>query len=151
MATLVPWEPMRELSDLRSRLDQMVREVAFEGDYSKVPPIDIVREDGGLHLRCAIPGLEPDEVEIKFEDDQLTISGEHQEKKNFDSDRYLRKEFSKASYYRSITLPRDIDTDKITATVDAGMLEMELPLKNKPESGQIQITPKSGQKQKNKK
>lgn len=91
------------------------------------------------HLRVALPGIEPDEVQITLEGNNLTISGEHktsQEKKDLD---YQFKEFSYGRFERTVTLPDRVDTEKLTAEYTNGVLEITAPIATTAPAKKIEI------------
>jgi HSP20 family protein len=95
-----------------------------------VPPIEAWVDNEGkkYHLSIALAGVDPNEVQINLQGNNLTISGEHkssEEKKNAD---YLQKEFSYERFERTVVLPEGIDTEKITAECNNGVLEITAPL-----------------------
>lgn len=81
-------------------------------------------EEGTYVLRAEMPGIDPDkDVTVSVEDDILTIRGERQEE---EKDKQHR-EFHYGSFTRSITLPKGVDADEITATYTDGVLEVRVP------------------------
>jgi HSP20 family protein len=95
-----------------------------------VPPIEawVDKENKKYHLSIAVPGVDPKEVTVNVQGDNLTVSGEHkssEEKKEAD---YLEEEFSYGRFERSIVLPKGIDTGKLTAEYKNGVLEIEAPI-----------------------
>ena len=98
--------------------------------FATVPPIEarVDTKDNQYHLRVALPGVEPSEVQINLQGNYLTISGEHkseQEKKDSD---YMHKEFSYEHFERTVMLPESVDTGKINADFNNGVLEITAPL-----------------------
>lgn len=98
--------------------------------FATVPPIEALvdAKDNRYHLRVALPGVEPNEVQINLQGNYLTISGEHkseQEKKDSD---YMHREFSYEHFERTIMLPETVDTGKINAEFKNGVLEITAPL-----------------------
>ena len=95
-----------------------------------VPPIEswVDRENKQYHLSIALPGLDPKDLQVELEGNNLTVSGEHketQEKKNAD---YLQQEFSYGRFERTIMLPEGVDTSKLSAEYNNGVLEITAPL-----------------------
>ena len=98
--------------------------------FATAPPIEarVDPKDNQYHLRVALPGVEPSEVQINLQGNYLTISGEHkseQEKKDSD---YMHKEFSYEHFERTVMLPESVDTGKINAEFNNGVLEITAPL-----------------------
>ncbi len=81
-------------------------------------------EEGTYVLRAEMPGIDPDkDLTVSVEDDILTIRGERQEE---EKDKQHR-EFHYGSFTRSITLPKGVDANEITATYTDGVLEVRVP------------------------
>jgi HSP20 family protein len=93
------------------------------------PAVNVAEEEKEFRIEVAVPGLTRKEVRIDVEDDILTISSEHDEKKEEKKDNYVRREFSHAAFKRSFQLPETVDQDKIEARHDAGVLIIRLPKK----------------------
>jgi HSP20 family protein len=136
--TLTRWEPFAELGELRSRLDRMFD--SFDsGQRGWTPAIDVVRSDNKLVVRADIPGIKPDEVKIEVEDDILTVSGAHEEKKEEKDKQYLRRERRYGSFSRSMALPPGVDAEKIKASTHDGVVEVTIPLPKEPETKKVEI------------
>ena len=103
--TLTRWDPFAELGELRTRFDRMFDEWLDGRERAWTPAIDVVREDGHLVVRADIPGIKPEEVKIEVEDDILTVSGEHEERKEEKDKHYVRRERRYGSFSRSMALP----------------------------------------------
>lgn len=144
MATeLTEWRPMTEL---RHRIDQIFRDVGDGEGLIRgwAPSVDVVRNDESIVLRVDLPGIKPDEVKISVQDGVLTVSGEHEEKKEEKEEHFLRRERRYGSFSRSMSLPRGVKADDIEATTDDGVLEVTIPLpvEEKKQPVEIKPTPK---------
>src|SRR6266404_1939794 len=95
-----------------------------------VPPIEswIDRENKKFHLSIALPGFDPKELQVELEGNNLTVSGEHQEKDEKKDADYLQQEFSYGRIERTIVLPESVDTSKVSAEYNNGVLEITAPL-----------------------
>jgi HSP20 family protein len=121
--------------DFDDKLNRLVTGSVLAGEHPArlilaVPPIEawVDKENKKYHLSIAVPGVDPKEVAVNVQGDNLTVSGEHkssEEKKEAD---YLEEEFSYGRFERSIVLPKGIDTGKLTAEYKNGVLEIEAPL-----------------------
>jgi HSP20 family protein len=140
MANLARREHMfNELFDLRSSFDHLFNKFlntsTATGDRQErlliaVPPIEawVDNEKKQYHLSVAVPGVDPKEIELNLQGNNLTVSGEHKsesEKKEAD---YRQQEFSYDRFMRTIALPEGVDTQKITAEFKNGVLEIVAPL-----------------------
>jgi HSP20 family molecular chaperone IbpA len=90
--TLTRWDPFAELGELRTRFDRIVDDWLDGRERAWTPAIDVVREDGHLVVRADLPGIKPEEVKIEVEDDILTVSGEHEERKDQEEKNFVRRE-----------------------------------------------------------
>ena len=95
-------------------------------------------------VRADIPGIKPEEVKIEVEDDILTVSGQHEERKEEkDENDYLRRERRYGSFVRSLALPAGVEAKKIKAKTHDGVVEVTIPLP-KEEKQTVTITPTAG-------
>ena len=105
----------------------------FDNRLSKkllVPAINIAETDKGFSIDVAAPGLKKADFSISLDNNILTISAESEKsKEEKDDNNYTRQEYNYSSFSRSLTLPENIDEDKITATYDGGVLKLSVPKK----------------------
>jgi HSP20 family protein len=139
--TLTRWDPFAELGEMRSRFDRMFDEWPYGGERAWTPAIDVVRDDGHLVVRADLPGIKPGEVKIEVEDDILTISGQHEERKEEKDKDYVRRERRYGSFSRSMALPGGVDARKITASTRDGVVEVKVPLPKEAGKEPVRITP----------
>ena len=89
--------------------------------------VESYAKDGQLHVRVALPGVDPKDVEVTVSDDHLTIRGERKAKTDAkDGGRYVR-EFAYGSFERTLALPDGIDPGKVQAKFANGMLDLTMP------------------------
>ena len=107
------------------------------------PPYGFVRDDTAYKATVELPGVAQDQVNIEVRDNMLIVEGE---KKNETEDKdekkgYYRMERSYGSFRRVLSLPEDVETDKITATHKDGVLSIEIPRKEpeKPAARKIEV------------
>lgn len=105
------------------------------------PKIETFQRDNELVVSADLPGLDPDDVHVDVENGILTISGERrQSHEDSSEDGYYRSERSYGAFSRSITLPDNVDEDKINARFDKGVLEVTMPLpEQRQRSRRIQV------------
>jgi HSP20 family protein len=108
---------------------------AFKGEEKDIvssswaPSVDIYETENELVLNAEIPGIEEDDIEIKIEDNTLTLHGERKLEEETQEENYHRIERSYGSFYRSFSLPHYIDQEKIKAEHDNGVLRIHMPKK----------------------
>ncbi len=138
---LTRWEPFAELGELRSRFDRIFDELVEGRERTWTPAIDVVRDNGNIVVRADVPGIKPEEVKIEVEDDILTVSGSHEERKEAKEKHYMRRERRYGSFSRSMALPAGVDPKKIKAKTHDGVVEVTVPLPKEAKKEPITIKP----------
>ena len=103
--TITRWEPFGEIAEMRSRFDRLLSDLADGEGRAWTPAVDVVRDNGHLVVRANVPGIKPEEIEIKVENDVLTISGEHEETTEETDKTFVRRERRYGAFSRSMPLP----------------------------------------------
>ena len=107
-------------------------------------PIDVIENDNEYLVRASVAGFDPEQLEITFENNTLTIKGEiKEENKDEQQGRYHIRERYAGTFYRSVSLPGMIDQNKISAETDNGVLTIHLPKKPEAQPKRIEVKPKS--------
>jgi HSP20 family protein len=91
------------------------------------PRVDVVESDDELKVSAELPGIDEKDIDVSLSRDVLTISGEKKEKQEYRGEYYFRTERSYGSFQRSIPLPCNVDTGKVEAIFDNGVLTITLP------------------------
>jgi len=127
--TLVRWTPFSELENmqrhLRGILDNTELPVAAETDHW-LPTMDIRETEDALLVQAELPGINKADVKIEVKDDVLTISGERKYEKDVREENVHRIERAYGRFSRSFSLPANVDTGKVDATMKDGVLEIRL-------------------------
>lgn len=89
------------------------------------PRVDIVENDDELVLLADVPGVKPDDMDIRFEGGELSIHGRCAPRQN--GARFVNAEYGVGNYYRAFTINHEIDADKISAELKRGVLRVRLP------------------------
>src|SRR5581483_3443687 len=145
MSTLTRWEPARELTTLRDRMDRLFSDVFGRawGDQEGlssgvwVPPVDVYETDNHIVLKADLPDVNQDDVDISVQNNTLTIKGERKMEKEVKEKNYYRMERSYGTFSRSFTLPPTVDSDKIEGTFENGVLKLTLPKREESKPKQI--------------
>lgn len=138
---LTRWEPFAELGELRSRFDRIFDELVEGRERIWTPAIDVVRDNGNIVVRADVPGIKPEEVKIEVQDDILTVSGSHEERREAKEKQYMRRERRYGSFSRSMALPAGVDPKKIKAKTHDGVVEVTVPLPKEAKKEPITIKP----------
>jgi HSP20 family protein len=110
----------------------------FFGD-GMTPALDVKDNDDTVEVRCDLPGVSKDDIDISVSGNVLTIKGEKSEEKEDKESTYYRKESWSGSFQRSVQLPDTVDPDKADAMMKDGMLVLTLPKKEEDKRKKISV------------
>jgi len=144
--TIVRWEPLRELGSLQNEMNRLFNTV-FDtpapgngGTLRRwVPAMDLVESVDHFVLRADLPGMSEEDIKIEFEDGTLTVSGERKAEHEEREEGYYRVERAFGTFSRSLTLPKGIDAEGVTANFDRGVLEVRIPKPEERKPRRIEI------------
>ena len=142
--TITRWEPFAELAEMRSRFDRLFGDLVDGRDREWMPAVDMIRDNGNLVVRAEVPGIKPEEIDIKVDAGMLTISGKHEEATEEKDKEFVRRERRYGAFSRTMALPEGVDPKKIRATTTDGVLEIKGPLPKETASEPVTITPTAG-------
>jgi HSP20 family protein len=130
--TIVRWEPLRELSSLQTEMNRLFNTVfdaptANAGSRRWVPPMDLVETAEDFVLRADLPGMRQEDVKIEVEDNVLTVSGERAAEHESRDEGFHRLERAFGQFSRSLTLPKGVNHEAVTAAFTNGVLEVRIP------------------------
>jgi HSP20 family protein len=122
----------------------------FDGDFNYVPFFEskgnsglsnILNKENEFVIELSAPGLKKEDIKIELDNDILTISSNSENEKEEKNDGYYRREFYKSSFQRSFTIPKNINRNEISATMEDGVLNVIIPkLKEEEKQDNITIT-----------
>ncbi|MCA9307465.1 MAG: Hsp20/alpha crystallin family protein [Phycisphaerales bacterium] len=92
-----------------------------------VPALDISETEKDVRVRAEIPGVDPEKLDITINNGVLSISGSKEETKDEEGESFHRVERRYGSFLRQVTLPCDVNEDKVDAEVKAGVLHVRMP------------------------
>ncbi|MCS6817518.1 MAG: Hsp20 family protein [Blastocatellia bacterium] len=143
---LVRWRPLDEFFNLYQDVDNMFRRVFREltrdfedwvtsrSEEEWLPrlskawiPVEAFVDEGKLHLRMEVPGVDPKDLDISVTGQQLVIRGQKTFDRKVEEANFLRREIAYGSFERVIPLPEGVNTDQIEATYHNGVLELVMP------------------------
>jgi HSP20 family protein len=122
---LAKWDLFRDLRSVEDEFDRIAGR-AFSRD-TWVPALDVRESQDRFDVTVDLPGLEPDDVNVTFEDGMLSISGKREFSAEDRGDTWHRIERSFGTFARSMRLPQTADTERIEATFDKGVLTVSVP------------------------
>jgi HSP20 family protein len=144
------WDPFREVMVLQNRMNSLFREMNEpEGALttaSFVPAVDIYEDSKKVVLKLEVPGIEEKDLDVRVENNTLTVKGERKFEKEEKEENFHRIERRYGSFFRSFTLPSTVDTEHIGASYTAGVLKLELMKKPEAQPKQIKVNVGGAQK-----
>src|SRR3989454_5510387 len=145
MRTLTRWEPFRRATSLQDQINRVFKDVLERtGEESSLtawaPAVDIYETEHELVLKADLPDIDPKDLDIRVENNILTIRGERKFEKNVNEENYLRVERSYGSFTRSFTLANTVNSEAIKADYQNGVLTLTIPKKEEAMPKQIKVT-----------
>ncbi|MHB8490024.1 MAG: Hsp20/alpha crystallin family protein [Candidatus Dormibacteria bacterium] len=147
---VVRWNPWNDLFDLHTQMDHLFQPGAPATasrngvEYTSLP-VDIQQTDAAFIVEASIPGLNPGDVEVTFEDGVLTITGRRSTGETSKDATYLRRERRTTSVFRQVGLPAEVRAEDITASFNNGVLRITVPRAQKAQPTRIPVTVSSGE------
>ncbi len=142
MAMLSRWDPLRDLHRMQEEMTRLFDDRLARGSGESVgwaPNVDIYEDEEGVALRFELAGVDPKDVDIRFENGVLTLRGERKLEREDKREAYHRVELSYGTFTRSFSLPATIDAEKIHAESKNGVLTVALPKKPEAKAKSIQV------------
>ena len=143
MATLVRWDPFREVAALQNEMGRFLN-LFREGNgaatpQSWAPPMDVWETDGEIVYALDLPGIPEDDISIDFEDGSLTVTAERKRKQEVSDDKLYRFERRFGTYSRTFGLPQGVTENDIKAEYHDGVLEVHVAKPERAKPRRIQI------------
>ncbi len=135
MRELMGWEPLREM-------------IPGFGGAGFAPAFDVKETKDAYVFKADLPGLKEDDVELSLTGNRLTVSGQREEERREENDRFYTFERSHGTFSRSFTLPPGIDPDHVRAELKNGVLGVVIPKKPEIQPKKIELKAGEGQKAK---
>lgn len=142
----VTLDPFREMFDLQRRLNQLfdgnVQTASSEGVALSTwtPAVDIYEDENAYIIKLELPEVSREDAKINLHENTLSISGERRFENEDKRDGYHRVERSYGQFYRSFTLPPNVNTEAINAQFKDGILRLTLPKKEEARPKQIEVS-----------
>jgi HSP20 family protein len=146
MTVLTRFEPFREFSTLQDRINRAFRESYREAGRDEslttssfAPAVDVYEDEHNVTLKIEVPGIDEKDLDVQLENNTLTVHGERKIEKDENEGNYRRVERQYGSFTRTFTLPTTVDSEKVSATYDKGVLKVTLPKKAEAKPKQIKV------------
>jgi HSP20 family protein len=145
MTVLTRWDPFREFNTLQDdRMNRLVRDSFGDGQEalattSFAPAVDVYEDEHSVTLKIEVPGIDEKDIDVRIENNTLTVHGERKYEEQEKEENYRRIERQYGSFTRSFTLPSTIDTNSVSANYDQGVLKIKLAKKAESKPKQIKV------------
>jgi len=148
MTLLTRWDPFREFVTIQDRMNRLFRDsYGPEGTKdaeslvttSFAPPVDVYEDEHNVTLKIEVPGIEEKDIDVRIENNTLTVHGERKFEKEEKEENYRRVERQYGSFTRTFTLPQTVDQESVQANYDKGVLKVTLAKKAEAKPKQIKV------------
>jgi HSP20 family protein len=144
MATLVRWEPFREIATLQNEMSRLMNTFTGLGNGGEasrnwVPAVDVWETENEVVYAFDLPGIPEDKISLELEDGALTVSGERERKQEVSDENLYRYERRFGAFSRTIGLPQGVEEGQIRADYHDGVLEVRVAKPEQPKPRRIQI------------
>ena len=129
------FDPFRDLAVLHDRMNRLLGDAVLRSEDDAVestwvPPVDVYETvDHGFVLSAELPDMNREEIDVKVEDNRLTLSGTRTLRADVAKEQYRRVERSYGRFSRSFTLPNTVDASKVSAEYKGGVLTIKMPFR----------------------
>jgi HSP20 family protein len=141
MATLVRFDPFRELAAFQTEMSRLLNGLEGNGraTQSWVPALDVWETEDELVYAFDLPGVPEERISVELEDDMLTVTAERERTERAEGEGFARYERRFGTFSRTIGLPQGVTDASIGAEVKDGVLEIHVrkPEERKPRRIQI--------------
>ena len=154
MTLVTRFDPFREMANLQAHLNRVLnepyssaeaRESLAAGSFQ--PPVDIYEDEQAIQIKLEAPGVDEKDIDIRVENNLLTIRGERKMESELKQENFHRVERLFGQFTRSFTLPSTVDAEQVKASYDKGVLTVRLGKKAEAKPRQIKIDVQSALKQ----
>lgn len=132
MNSIMRWDPFREMLTMRNAMDRMFENALVNPDRWMQETewnlaLDVTENDKEYTVKASLPGIQPDALDITYDNNTLTIKGEVKAEEEQENQRVHLRERRYGCFSRSVTLPTVVQSDAIQADYEAGVLTLHLP------------------------
>ncbi|HEY4742152.1 MAG TPA: Hsp20/alpha crystallin family protein [Candidatus Acidoferrales bacterium] len=151
MNSVIRWDPFRNVSNLQAQVNRLFESsLPGSGTDSSLttwaPAVDIYETENELVLKADLPDVNEKDIDIRIENNTLSIHGERKFEQEVKEENYLRVERSYGSFTRSFTLPSTVNTEAIKAEYKNGVLRVEMPKRAESKPKQVKVNVTNGTK-----
>ena len=150
MNTITRWDPFRNVSTLQEQVNRLFEDSFFRGRVDKsslaawTPAVDIYEDGNQMVIKADLPDVNEKDIEVRLENNTLSIRGERKFEKKVSEENYLRVERAYGSFSRTFSLPSTVDAEHINAEYRNGVLTVTLPKREESKPRQIKVSAGNG-------
>ena len=144
MTYITRFEPFRDLLNLQGQVNRLFQDFGRGSDElmttgTFVPPVDIYEDEHSISLRLEVAGMHEKDIDIRLENNTLTVRGERNFEKEEKEENFHRIERRYGTFSRSFTLPNTVDSEKVEANYESGVLKIKLAKRAEAKPKQVKI------------
>ena len=142
---IVKYNPFKDLRTMQEEMNHLL-DLAWNRESGEdlkegiwQPPVDIYEDRDSVVIKAEVPDIDQKDIEVKIENNTLTLRGERKQNLDVKKENYHRVERYFGTFQRSFTLPQTIDQERVEAACDKGVLTVVLPKKEETKPKQIKV------------
>src|SRR6267378_5303403 len=146
MTLITRYDPFREFATLQDRMNRLFRDPRVSEGHDEsltttafAPPVDVYEDEHNITLKIEVPGIDEKDIDVRIENNTLTVHGERKFEKEEKEENFRRVERQYGSFTRQFTLPNTVDPEQVSATYDKGVLKIMLAKKAEAKPKQIKV------------
>ena len=150
MTMITRWDPFREFVTIQDRMNRLFRD-SYGNDREEtltnstfIPAVDVYEDEHNVTLKLEVPGIEEKDIDVRIENNTLTVHGERKFEKEEKEENFHRIERRYGSFSRSFTLPNTVDPEQVNAEFENGVLKVRLGKRAEAKPKQIKVNIGSG-------
>jgi HSP20 family protein len=142
LATLVRWEPFREIASLQNEVSRFMNGL-LEGNgrsnQAWIPALDVWETENDVVYAVDLPGIPEDKISVELDDGALTITAERERTQEESDERFYRYERRFGTFSRTFGVPQGVSEGDVTADYKDGVLEVHVKKPEQPKPKRIQV------------
>ena len=144
MTMITRWDPFREFATLQDRMSRLFQDVPAQREElmsggTFIPPVDVYEDENKITLKLEVPGIEEKDLDVRLENNTLTVRGERKFEQEEKEENFHRIERRYGAFSRSFTLPNTVDAENVRANYENGILRLELLKRAEAKPKQIKV------------
>src|SRR6266849_5059677 len=146
MTLITRYDPFREFVTLQDRMNRLFRDPRGPEGHDEsltttafAPPVGVYEDEHNITLKIEVPGIDEKDIDVRIENNTLTLHGERKFEKEEKEENYRRVERQYGSFSRTFTLPNIVDTESVSADYEKGVLKIKLAKKAEAKPKQIKV------------